>query len=68
MTREEKSRIRSEMHRRAKGSIPWARYIDNSVTKLAPWKLLGVSRPTFYRMPKVERDNLIAKLREGANV
>lgn len=50
--RKEKARARLERLRRAKGAIPRAMYIANSLTKSKPWRAEGIDRATWYRRRK----------------
>lgn len=63
--RRQSSIQRKEDKRRQSGSIPRDEYLGNSVTRLAPWQELGISRASFYRKPKQERDELLAALRHS---
>ena len=58
MINREKNRQSHERRRRKAGVKPR----EQSLERVQPWKLLGMSRPTFYRLPKEIRDALVAEL------
>jgi SNF2 family DNA or RNA helicase len=47
---------RMEKMRRKKGVIKRKDYLQNSITQKAPWKELGISRTTWYRNLKSEKE------------
>jgi hypothetical protein len=54
----EKNRQSHERGRRKAGAKPR----EQSLERMQPWKLLGMSRAKFYRLPKESRDALVADL------
>lgn len=52
----ERERIRSEKRRRAAGVRPRQVYLAESLTAQQPWKKEGISRATWYRRRKQERE------------
>lgn len=52
--RRERDRKRRAAERKAAGAIPRAQYERQSITATAPWKMLGISRATWYRQPRRE--------------
>ena len=52
----ERERIRSEKRRRAAGVRPRQVYLAESLTAQQPWKEEGISRATWYRRRKQERE------------
>jgi hypothetical protein len=60
----EKERKRSEQRRRKNGAATRDQYEANSISRLAPWKLLGIGRSKFYQIPKEEREAAIRQAAE----
>ncbi|MGJ0506164.1 MAG: hypothetical protein ACR652_03330 [Methylocystis sp.] len=63
--RRAKDRVRKEQQRREQGMAEREKYEANSVTKLAPWEAIGMSRASFYRLPAKERSEVIGNLRKS---
>ena len=52
--RKAKDRARKEAQRHEAGAVSREAYLDNSLTKLKPWKAEGISRPKWYRRRRRE--------------
>jgi hypothetical protein len=50
--RQDRARQRKEESRRAKGAKPRVEYEANSLSRNEPWKVLGMSRASWYRAGK----------------